>query len=130
MSNLVNPVPAVFVPDKFTERGKWMDGWETRRRRTPGHDWCVLELGMRGRIRGVDVDTSYFTGNHPSHCSLDGLDATRPVTRTLAGLEGAPWTEVLPRSPTRGDSHNYFEFGDSLGDVARPWGRGSPARLR
>jgi allantoicase len=119
-TSLVNPAPPVFVPDKFTARGKWMDGWETRRRRTPGHDWCVIELGMRGRIRGVDVDTSHFTGNHPSHCSIDALDAARPVTAPLAGLEGPPWTEILARSPLRGDSHNFFEFGDSLGEVARP----------
>jgi allantoicase len=120
-TNLVNPAPAIFIPEKFTARGKWMDGWETRRRRTPGHDWCVVELGMRGRIRGVDVDTSHFMGNHPSHCSLEALDTPGPVTKALAGLVGAPWTEILPRSPLRGNSHNAFEFGDSLGEVLRPW---------
>src|SRR5687767_15372779 len=46
-SNLLKPEPAVFVPGKFTARGKWMDGWESRRRRTPGHDWCIVKLGMR-----------------------------------------------------------------------------------
>src|SRR5918992_6301295 len=73
-SNLVKPDAAIFIPGKFTARGKWMDGWESRRRRTPGHDWCVVRLGMRGRIRGVDVDTSFFTGNYPSHCSIDAVD--------------------------------------------------------
>src|SRR5215467_14638208 len=58
MANLVKPEPAIFIPGKFTARGKWMDGWESRRRRTPGHDWCVVALGMRGVIRGVNVDTS------------------------------------------------------------------------
>ena len=61
-SNLVKPEPAIFIPGKFTSRGKWMDGWESRRRRTPGHDWCVVALGVRGVIRGVNVDTSFFTG--------------------------------------------------------------------
>ena len=108
-SNLVKPEPAVFAPGRFTPNGKWMDGWESRRRRTPGHDWCVIRLGMRGRVRGVDVDTSYFTGNHPSHCSLDALDTTRAVTRVVTGAEeGTPWTEILPRSALRGDTHNYF----------------------
>ncbi len=74
-ANLLKPEPAIFVPGKFTPRGKWMDGWESRRRRTPGHDWCVVALGMRGIIRGVNVDTSHFTGNFPSHCSIDALDA-------------------------------------------------------
>ena len=77
-------------PGKFTARGKWMDGWESRRRRTPGHDWCVVGLGMRGVVRGVDVDTSFFTGNYPSHCSIDALDTDRAVTPALAAREGAP----------------------------------------
>jgi allantoicase len=61
--NLLKPGRGVFVPDKYTSRGKWMDGWETRRRRTPGHDWCVIQLGMPGIVRGVDVDTNHFVGN-------------------------------------------------------------------
>jgi allantoicase len=77
MANRVKPGPAVFVPGRYTTRGKWMDGWESRRRRTPGHDWCVVRLGMRGRVRGVDVDTSFFTGNFPSHASIDALDALK-----------------------------------------------------
>src|SRR5688572_3990592 len=89
-SNLVKVEPAIFIPGKFTARGKWMDGWESRRRRTPGHDWCVLKLGMRGRIRGVDVDTSFFTGNYPSHCSIDALDLAPPARGIDAG-EGGPW---------------------------------------
>ncbi|HEX9614652.1 MAG TPA: allantoicase, partial [Bacteroidota bacterium] len=46
--NLLKPGNAIFIPDKFTDRGKWMDGWETRRKRTPGHDWCILQLGLAG----------------------------------------------------------------------------------
>ena len=117
-TNLVNPVPPVFIPDKFTTRGKWMDGWESRRRRTPGHDWCVIRLGMRGRIHGFDVDTSYFTGNYPSHCGIDALDIARPVSTDLAAAPGPPWVEILPRSPLRGDSHNYFPLGAA---AEQPW---------
>jgi allantoicase len=54
------------------------------------------------------VDTSHFTGNFPSHCSIDAIDTTRAVTKTSAGSQGAPWTEMLPRWALRGDSHNYF----------------------
>src|SRR5262245_756131 len=111
-ANLIKPEAPVFIPGKFTARGKWMDGWESRRRRTPGHDWCVIALGMRGRVHGVDVDTSFFTGNFPSHCSIDALDTTRPVTKPLAGLEGPPWITILPKSALRGDSHNYFATAD------------------
>ena len=69
--NLLKPGRGIFIPDKYTDRGKWMDGWETRRRRTPGHDWCVVQLGLRGIIKQVDIDTNHFLGNHPPFASLD-----------------------------------------------------------
>ncbi|HMC78635.1 MAG TPA: hypothetical protein VKH34_15910, partial [Vicinamibacterales bacterium] len=70
--NLLEPAPPVFIADKYTDRGKWMDGWETRRRRTPGHDWCIVRLGQPGVIHSVVVDTAFFRGNFPSHCWIDG----------------------------------------------------------
>ena len=63
--------PAIFIPDKYDNHGKWMDGWESRRRRGGGHDWCVVKLGVKGVIRGVDIDTSHFTGNYPPAASLE-----------------------------------------------------------
>ena len=110
-SNLLEPAPAIFVPGKFTTRGKWMDGWETRRRRTPGHDWCVIKLGMPGNIRGVDVDTSFFTGNYPSHCSIDALRVSVPLTKDTFGGTGGPWVTLLPKAALDGDTHNFFEIG-------------------
>ena len=107
-ANLLKPEPAIFVPGKFTPRGKWMDGWESRRKRGPGHDWCVIALGPRGRVLGVDVDTSFFVGNFPSHCSIDALDTSRAVGRALGAREGAPWTTILPKASLRGDAHNLF----------------------
>ncbi len=115
-SNLVKPEPPVFIPGKYTARGKWMDGWESRRRRTPGHDWCVVKLGMRGRIRGFNVNTSYFTGNFPTHCTIETLDTSKPVAAPLAAREGAPWTTILQKSALRGDSDNFFASNDD-----RPW---------
>ena len=119
-SNLVKASSPIFVPGKFTSRGKWMDGWESRRRRTPGHDWCVVRLGVRGRIFGVDVDTRFFTGNHPSHCSIDALDTARPVAARLAGIDGSPWVRLLDKVPLRGNDHNYF----ALPPVTAPSGQG------
>lgn len=115
-SNMLKPGPAVFVPGKFTPRGKWMDGWESRRRRTPGHDWCVVALGMRGRIRGVNVDTSHFTGNYPSHCAIDALDADSDPRPAIHGAEGTPWATLLPQSGLRGNEDNFFAVHDD-----RPW---------
>ena len=71
--NLLKPGRGIFIPDKYTDRGKWMDGWETRRRRTPGNDWCVVRLGLRGIIKQVDIDTNHFLGNHPPFASLDAI---------------------------------------------------------
>jgi allantoicase len=118
-SNLVKPEPPVFIPGKYTSRGKWMDGWESRRRRTPGHDWCVVQLGMRGRIRGVDVETTFFTGNFPSQCSIDAVDAATDREAASALKRGqipTSWTTVLPKTELRGDGHNYLAI-----DVDRPW---------
>ncbi len=70
--NLVKPGRPVFREGVYTDRGKWMDGWETRRRREPGHDWCVVRLGLPGRLRGVVVDTAHFKGNYPEACSIEG----------------------------------------------------------
>jgi len=102
----------LFLPDKYTSRGKWMDGWETRRRRTPGHDWCLVRLGLPGILRGVVVDTSFFSGNFPSHVSLEAcaVEGSVPV-KTLRGA-GLPWTEVLPLSPLKGDTENPFPIED------------------
>lgn len=94
-----------------------MDGWESRRRRTPGYDWCVVALGMRGIVRGINVDTSHFTGNYPTHASIDAIDDTAGQLRPSAyGVEGAPWTELLAKSALRGNGDNLFAVDDP-----RPW---------
>jgi len=101
--NLIKPGPAVWKDGEYTERGKWMDGWETRRRRDDGdHDWCIVRLGVRGIVRGVDVDTAFFKGNYPESCAIDA--------GVLAGDRDQPaaWHEILVRSPLKGDSHNLF----------------------
>jgi len=109
--NLVRASAPIFIPGKFTSRGKWMDGWESRRRRTPGYDWCVVKLGVRGRVRGVNVSTRFFTGNYPTSCSIDALDTARVVDARLAATAGAPWTTILARTDLRGDDDNVFDVG-------------------
>jgi allantoicase len=91
----------------YTEQGKWMDGWETRRRREPGHDWCVLALGIPGAIRSVTVDTSYFTGNYPESFSLEACGVGGDE-----GLESANWEGLIPESTLAGDSVATFDVND------------------
>lgn len=106
--NLLRPGRGVFIPDKYTERGKWMDGWESRRKRGPGHDWCIVKLGLPGRIRGFDIDTNHFLGNFPEYASVDAL-ATDPDTSVLELTEeSVRWTELLPMSRLEGGSRNLF----------------------
>jgi len=105
--NLLKPEEPVFLPDEYTDRGKWMDGWETRRRREPGHDWCILRLGVPGRVAGVVVDTRHFKGNYPEACSVDAC-ATEGDPGPEELLREASWTEVLARSPLAGDAPNPF----------------------
>ena len=108
--NLLKPEPAVFIPDRYTDRGKWMDGWESRRRRTEGHDFCVVKLGLPGAIRGIDVDTSHFTGNFPEAASLEGAEAPEGAALEALGTAEVPWIEILPRTDLKGGVHNLFEI--------------------
>ncbi|WP_438014679.1 allantoicase [Sorangium sp. So ce315] len=106
--NLLRASKPVFLEHEYTDRGKWMDGWETRRRRTPGFDWCLVRLGIPGILRGVIVDTAFFRGNYPEHCSIEAC-AARPDARVDELLDPRThWVEVLPRSPLAGDAQNAF----------------------
>jgi allantoicase len=102
--NLLEQSKPVWKEHEYTDRGKWMDGWESRRKRTPGHDHAIVRLGAPGVIRGVVVDTSFFRGNYPSHCSIEAC---------YSRFESQPdeltnWVEILPKSELRGDSENEF----------------------
>jgi len=104
-ARMLDPRPAVFLPDKYDAHGKWMDGWETRRRRDGGHDWCILRLAAPARLRAVDIDTSHFTGNYPPAAALEGclLGEGRPTATTA-------WREILPPLPLGPDAHHPREL--------------------
>jgi allantoicase len=111
--NLLKTSAPVFLEGEYTDRGKWMDGWESRRRRTPGFDWCIIRLGLPGIIRGVVVDTSFFRGNYPEQCSLEAcaMDGQPDVEQLLG--DSVEWREVLPVSGLRGDAQNPFVIQDT-----------------
>ena len=121
MENLVRPEPAVFIPGKYTPRGKWMDGWESRRKRVPGSDWCIVELGRPGSVRGVVIDTAHFNGNQPEFCTVGGAEVktNRGAGRAKGAGEGAlraaEWVEIVPRTAT-GPSREHFV--EALPEVA------------
>ncbi len=105
-SRMLEPGAPVFVDGKFDDHGKWMDGWETRRRRNGGYDHAIVKLGLPGEIKGIDIDTSHFTGNYPPAASLEacysdgdpGADAT--------------WVTLIDSTRLDGDRHHYFEISD------------------
>lgn len=98
---LIEPQDPVFIEGKYDDHGKWMDGWESRRKRVPGHDFCVVKLGLPGVIRGFDIDTRFFTGNFPPEASIDAC-----VSDNDEPEDG--WVELSPRAPLQGDDHNYL----------------------
>jgi allantoicase len=95
----------VFIPDKFDAHGKWMDGWESRRKRISGHDFCVLRI-CPGVIKGIEIDTSHFTGNFPPAASIDACRVD------IDPDEQTEWTELIPRSDLEGDSQQFFAVDD------------------
>ena len=105
--NLIKPGRGIFITDKYTDRGKWMDGWESRRKRIPGHDWAVLQLATSGKIMGFDIDTNFFLGNHPPHASVEGIHLTD--ASAVSDWDTLAWTEILPKSPLDPGSQNFYE---------------------
>lgn len=106
--NLIKAAPPEWREGEYTERGKWMDGWETRRRRSPGFDWAIVRLGLPGIVKGVVIDTSYFTGNFPEFAGIDAcsIDSSPSLDRVTGGE--VRWDTVLPKSPLEGDRQNFF----------------------
>lgn len=101
LERMLNPEPAVFIPGKYDENGKWMDGWETRRKRGDGYDYAIVRI-CPGRIHGIDLDTSHFTGNYAPSASVEACYSVE------APDERTQWTTILGASPLQGNTHNVF----------------------
>jgi len=108
MENLIKPNAPEWREGEYTDRGKWMDGWETRRRRTPGHDWAIVRLGAPGIVRGVVIDTSYFTGNYPEEASIDSAAVAGSPSANHMVSEQVQWKPLLPKSRLEGNTLNFF----------------------
>ncbi|MEU7751377.1 allantoicase [Micromonospora sp. NPDC049171] len=104
--HLVDPNPPTFTPRTFGPKGQIYEGWETRRRRTPGHDHAIVRLGVPGIVRTIVVDTSHFTGNYPPYAAIDGCRVDgHPSPEHLAD---AAWVPLVPRAALAGDTRNVF----------------------
>jgi allantoicase len=108
--NLVIDAPPSFAAQTFGPKGQVYDGWETRRRREPGHDYAVVRLGAPGIVRSVVVDTAFFTGNYPPYASVEGVAVDGYPSP--AELAAAAWAPLVPKSPLAGDTRNEFEVSD------------------
>lgn len=106
-SRMLQAAAPVWKEGVFDDNGKWMDGWESRRKRFEGYDNAVIRLGVSGSIKGVDIDTSFFTGNFPPSASLDGCFCVEGDPN-----EDTQWTEVLSSVELKGNSHHYHEIND------------------
>jgi allantoicase len=102
---LIDPNEPQFVDDEYDDHGKWMDGWESRRKRESGNDYCIIKLGVPGVLHGVDIDTRFFTGNFPPQASIDACVSDDDVP-------AGGWTEVLGKVELQGDAHHFLAIDD------------------
>jgi len=107
VNRMFNPEPAVWKEGVYDDNGKWMDGWESRRKRFEGYDHAVIRLGVPGTIKGFDIDTSYFTGNYPPSASIDACHCVEGDPN-----EDTEWVEILPSVDLAGNSHHLHGIDD------------------
>jgi allantoicase len=104
-NRIINSLPPIFKEGVFDAHGKWMDGWETRRKRKKGHDYLIVKLGKPGRIYKVDVDTSFFNGNQPTHVSLEACFSKNNIPS-----KKIKWNKILNNKKIKANSHHLFNI--------------------
>jgi len=103
-SRILNSQKAIFKEGIYDHHGKWMDGWETRRKRKVGHDYLIIKLGRPGKIFNVDIDTSFFSGNQPSEASLQACySKIKPSKNTN-------WKTILNKKKLGPDKNHNFKI--------------------
>ena len=131
-SRMLSHTDPVWKEGVFDDNGKWMDGWESRRKRAEGYDFAIIRLGLPGTIKGLDIDTSHFTGNYPPSASVQACFCEEGDPGENAG-----WVEILPSVSLGGNAHHLHGINDERtwthlklniypdGGVARlrAWGR-------
>ena len=103
LERMLSEADPIFIPGKYDNHGKWMDGWETRRRRKPGFDWCLIKLGCPGTIKKIEINTKFFTGNYPPHAEIEGIYSEKQPDE-----KDKNWKTILHKTSIKGDSVNNF----------------------
>ncbi len=126
VSRMLNDKKPIFIEDKYDDNGKWMDGWESRRKRDPGNDWAIIKLGAPGEINIIEIDTSFFTGNFPPFASIEGIYSENKPRNS------SNWKKILEKSPLEGNKINTFSVKSSKINYVRLqiYPDGGIARLR
>ena len=103
-SRIINPNPPIFKEGVFDKHGKWMDGWETRRRRKKGFDYVIVKLGRPGKIFNADIDTAHFSGNQPMQASLEACHSKKkPNSKSR-------WITILSKKKLGPDKNHNFKI--------------------
>ena len=105
----------VFLKDKFDKHGKWMDGWETRRRRSKGYDYLIIRLGKIGKISQINIDTTHFNGNQPDYASLQACYCKKNIPSRKV-----KWKTVLSKKKIKPNVHNIFNVKNEIGKQIIP----------
>ena len=129
---LLDPADPVADPARSGPRGRWLDGWETRRVRPPGHEWVIVRLGRRGTIRHVIVDTTHLGNSLPEACSVEAIDLPGDPTIVDLMRHRDLWQEIVPRRRIRGAGPHGFEVAATAATHLRLviYPDGAVARLR
>ncbi|WP_419768519.1 allantoicase [Arcobacter sp.] len=83
------------------------DGWETRRRRTPGFDWGIIELSKPAIIDNIMIDTNFFKGNFPDSFSICSAYIKESTDNSIE-TQSIFWEELIPSQKLEMDNKHYY----------------------
>jgi len=104
---IINPSPPIFKENVFDNHGKWMDGWETRRRRSKGNDYVIIKLGKPGKIKLIDIDTSFFNGNQPEYAMIEGCFLENN------NYKNTKWIKITKKNKIKPNNNNILKSNSS-----------------
>ena len=104
-NRIIDSNEPIFIPNKFDNHGKWMDGWETRRKRKKGHDYLIVRLGKEGIISKINISTLHFNGNQPEFASVEACYSKKKIPD-----KKIKWQVILNKKKTKPNCNNIFSI--------------------